>query len=143
MKIIFTVFLICSFFSQIPQSLSSSWEIYNGANYRLDTTIYPFPPVLAEFPGGEAAMNRFIYSNIEYPDSAKRAGIEGKVILQFKVDTLGIITNINVLKGIGFGCDEEAKRIVSVMPRWNPGKKNRQAVISLYHLPIVFLIKRK
>lgn len=142
MRIIFTVFLMCLFFSQIPQTVSSTGPINYGPNVRLDTTIYPFPPILAEFPGGGAAMNRFIYSHMEYPDSAKRAGIEGKVILQFKVDTLGIITNINVLRGIGFGCDEEAKRIVSLMPRWKPGQKDKQSVISLYHLPIVFLIKR-
>jgi TonB family protein len=79
---------------------------------------------------------------MKFPDSAKQAGIEGKVILEFRIDTFGIITNIKILKGIGFGCDEEAIRIISTMPRWKPGQDNKKPVISLYHLPILFLIKK-
>lgn len=73
------------------------------------------------FPGGDAAMQRFINKERQYPRDAYEAGIEGRVVLGFVVDVDGSITSINVHRGHNRLLVEEAVRIVSVMPKWKPG----------------------
>ena len=80
------------------------------------------------FPGGIEAMEKFITANLKYPESAKRAKIEGFVEVLFTVEKSGEIKDIKVKKGIGFGCDEEALRIIAAMPKWNPAHANGNAV---------------
>ena len=89
-------------------------------------TSYPEPPLeiaekQPEFKGGFDAMLKFIGDNMKYPQSAIENGIQGTVYVRFVVDKSGKLTNINVERGIGRGCDEEAVRIVQNMPDWNPG----------------------
>ena len=82
----------------------------------------------ASFPGGLKAFAKYLRKNIKYPGQAKRIGVEGKVFVQFIVETDGTLTDIKVVKGIGAGCDEEAVRIIRKSPRWNPGKQRGRAV---------------
>jgi TonB family protein len=96
-----------------------------------------------EFPGGNKAMYKFLGENIKYPAAAARANVGGRVFLSFIVTANGNIENINVLKGIGFGCDEEAIRVVSSFPKWKPAMQNGQVVNVRYNLPINFQIKDK
>ncbi len=88
--------------------------------------------------GGMTAWNDYLLKNLKYPQEAKIAGIEGTVYLTFIVDKEGNINNPEVLRGIGAFCDEEAIRLVSNAPKWNPGKKDGQAVESRMRLPIRF-----
>jgi protein TonB len=104
------------------------------------------PPVIfveemPSFPGGDEERQRFLYDNIIYPPSAAETGIEGRVYVQFVVDTKGNITDVKVLRGIGGGCDEEALRIVKMMPPWHPGKQNSKTVRVLYNMSIIFRLK--
>lgn len=87
---------------------------------------------------GLEGFYRFISKNTTYPKYARRKGIEGKVFIQFVVDKDGSITDVQVLKGIGGGCDEEAARVVRVSPRWTPGKHRGQPIRARMTLPIVF-----
>lgn len=96
-----------------------------------------------EFPGGIRELGRYIGKNIRYPAAAHRANVQGKVFLQFVVGKDGDIRDPKVLKGIGFGCDEEALRITLNMPRWNPGKQNGKAVAVQYNLPIAFVLEKQ
>lgn len=91
-----------------------------------------------EFMGGMEALARFLQKNLRYPNSATNANVGGKVFMQFVVGQDGTITKVDVLKGIGFGCDEEAQRVVKLMPRWSPGKQSGRPVAVRYTLPISF-----
>ena len=78
---------------------------------------------MPEFPGGDAALLQFLAKNIRYPGQAKRLGIEGKVHLRYVVDIDGSITDIEVMRGIGAGCDKEAIRVLKLLPKYSPGKQ--------------------
>jgi periplasmic protein TonB len=95
----------------------------------------------AEFQGGQSAMGKFLQKNLRYPPPAQRANVSGRVFLSFVVDRNGEISDVNVIKGLGFGCDEEAVRVVKAMPRWNPGKQSGRAVKSKFNLPISFVLE--
>jgi TonB family protein len=67
------------------------------------------------FPGGTKALTNFIYSNLKYPKPAAEIDLEGVVFLKYDIDYQGVVTKVEVVKGIGFGCDEEAMRIVKML----------------------------
>jgi protein TonB len=92
--------------------------------------------VFPEFPGGMDALAKFIEKNLRYPITAQEAGVNGKVFLSFVVEKDGTINLIKVEKGIGYGCDEEAMRVIKKMPRWKPGFQNDKPVRVRYNIPI-------
>ncbi|RRB07331.1 energy transducer TonB [Larkinella rosea] len=94
-----------------------------------------------QFPGGLKGMADFMQKNLHYPPSAARASISGRVYLQFVVNTDGSIVDVSVIKGIGFGCDEEAIRVVNKMPKWQPGKQSGRPVRVRFNLPVVFALE--
>lgn len=96
---------------------------------------------MPEFPGGEQALLSFIAKNIKYPKPAKRMGIEGRVTVSFVIDQDGSITNIEVLRGIGAGCDEEAIRVLKLLPNFSPGKQRGVPVKVQMQLPVNFRLK--
>jgi len=93
------------------------------------------------FEGGIEAFYRYVSKSLKYPNTAKRIGVEGKVFLSFVIDKDGSITQVEVLKGIGGGCDEEAVRVLENAPPWNPGKQRGKAVKVRMQLPIVFALQ--
>jgi protein TonB len=94
-----------------------------------------------EFPGGDEGLSRYLASNIQYPAMAKDAGVQGKVYVTFLVSKTGEVTEVEVVGGIGAGCDEEAARVVSSMPLWKPGKQRGYPVNVRYYLPIHFKLR--
>ncbi|HEY4785879.1 MAG TPA: TonB family protein [Bacteroidales bacterium] len=100
-----------------------------------------FAQQMPEFPGGEEARQKFLKDNVKYPSIAAEMGISGRVTLQFVVDKNGNIGNITVIRGIGGGCDEEAIRVVKLMPQWRPGKQNGKAVPVYFVFPIIFTLQ--
>ena len=91
-----------------------------------------------EFAGGMNALLKFLQKNLRYPTPAVNANVGGKVYMQFVVGQDGNISKVDVLKGIGFGCDEEAQRVVKLMPKWSPGRQSGRAVAVKFTLPISF-----
>ncbi len=91
-----------------------------------------------EFPGGEEALRRYLRDNIRYPVVAREAGIQGTVFVTFVVEIDGSVSNVEVLRGIGGGCDEEAVRVVRAMPAWQPGRQRDRPVRVQYRMPITF-----
>uniref|UniRef100_UPI0035944AF0 TonB family protein n=1 Tax=Persicitalea sp. TaxID=3100273 RepID=UPI0035944AF0 len=89
---------------------------------------------------GIQEMYMFLGKNIKYPTAAAKANVTGKVFLSFVVTTEGEIKDIQVMKGIGFGADAEAVRVVKAMPRWKAGTQSGRAVNVRYNLPIAFEI---
>lgn len=104
-------------------------------------TIYNYAEEMPKFPGGDSEMMKFFSQNIVYPEIAKRAEVEGKVILSFVVDKSGKIIDIEVVKSIGAGCDEEALRVLKIMPNWIPGKQNGNPVMTRIKIPVLFKLK--
>jgi periplasmic protein TonB len=90
------------------------------------------------FPGGQNAMLAFLGNSIKYPHTAADNGIQGTVIMEFIVSKTGELTDIKVLRSIGGGCDEEAVRVVKLMPKWKPGRHEGKPVNVRYTLPVRF-----
>lgn len=91
------------------------------------------------FPGGAAAMMKFISENIQYPETAKENGIQGRAICQCVINKDGSITDVVVTRSTGdTSLDEEAIRVIESMPKWTPGMQRGQAVRVKYTLPINF-----
>lgn len=82
----------------------------------------------AHFEGGIGNFYRYLQQNLQYPEKAQELGIEGRVFVQFIVETTGEITDVQVVKGIGAGCDEEAVRVLQNSPKWIPGYQRGVAV---------------
>jgi protein TonB len=100
-----------------------------------------FADVMPEFPGGEAARRAFLKGNLNFPQMAKDAGISGKVYIGFVVAKDGSIQDIEVLRGVGGGLDEEALKVVKAMPKWNPGFNNGRPVNVRFVMPISFTLR--
>ena len=93
-----------------------------------------------EYPGGTQAMRKFIGSNLKYPDEALEKQIEGIVYLSFTVNNDAVIEDIKVIKGIGFGCDEEAIRVISLLKYTVPHNRGMRVRSTIrtrinFHLP--------
>ena len=88
--------------------------------------------------GGIRAFYEYVANNLKYPKEAKDTGIEGKVFIEFIVTKDGTIANVKCIKGIGGGCDDEAIRVISISPAWNPGKHEGKKVNVRMILPVTF-----
>lgn len=96
---------------------------------------------MPEFPGGQAALMKYLSSNIRYPQDAREMGIEGKVYLSFVVDKEGYVKNVEIRRGVYTSMDMEAVRVVKAMPRWKPGTQDGKPVNVLFNLPINFKLQ--
>ena len=96
---------------------------------------------MPEFAGGTEALMRYLRDHLRYPSAALRAQAEGRVFVSFVVQADGTIADITVPKGLGFGLDEEAQRVVRQMPAWTPGQQSHHAVPVRFTLPITFRIQ--
>ncbi|MCB0400925.1 MAG: energy transducer TonB [Flavobacteriales bacterium] len=91
-----------------------------------------------EFPGGQAAMQKFIVKHIEYPQIAIENGVSGRVFVQFVVSKDGSISDVQVVRGISPELDAEAVRVIKLMPKWTPGTQGGNPVNIRFTLPINF-----
>lgn len=94
-----------------------------------------------EFPGGEAAMYKYLGDNIVYPSAASEEGIQGRVVVEFVVGKDGSITNVKVVRPRHPALDKEAVRVIKSMPKWIPGRNNGQPVKVTYTLPVTFKLQ--
>lgn len=94
------------------------------------------------FMGGEAnAFSKWVNERLVYPEIAKENGVSGRVTLQFTVNTDGSVSNIKVLRGVDPSLDKEAVRVVSMSPKWTPGKQRDRAVKVTYTFPVIFQLR--
>ena len=96
---------------------------------------------MPEFPGGTAELMQFLSKNMKYPDEATKAGQEGRVIVSFVVEEDGRVTNAKVVKSVAPLLDAEALRVIGLMPRWEPGRQNGEAVRVKYTIPVTFRLQ--
>lgn len=102
-----------------------------------DTSHYQYE-IMPEYPGGEEALIRFISSKLKYPKKARKAGIQGKVLVKFSIDAMGKVTDVGIAKSIDPQLDKEGIRIVKSLARWAPGSLDGEKVKVSYVLPINF-----
>lgn len=94
------------------------------------------------FNGGDAnEFSKWVNSKLQYPEIAKENGVQGRVTLQFTVNPDGSVSNVKVLRGVDSSLDKEAVRVVSMSPKWKPGKQRDRAVKVTYTFPVIFLLK--
>ncbi|MBO8485362.1 MAG: energy transducer TonB [Bacteroidetes bacterium] len=94
------------------------------------------------FMGGDAnAFSKWVNERLVYPEIAKENGVQGRVTLQFTVDTDGTVKNVKVLRGVDPSLDKEAVRVVSMSPKWSPGKQRDRAVKVTYTFPVIFQLR--
>ena len=96
---------------------------------------------MPQFPGGLSEAMKFLAKNIKYPVEAQQAKIEGRVIVRFVVGRDGSVSNVEVVRGVSPELDAEAVRVVSLMPKWIPGKQRGKAVAVKYTMPIMFRLQ--
>lgn len=98
--------------------------------------------VMPEYPGGREALQKYIESNLVYPTTARKLEMTGEVVVEFTVERGGMLTSINVVKGLAPELDEEALRVVQGMGRWIPGTKNGVPVRVTMKMPINFKLHK-
>jgi TonB family protein len=121
----------------------SATELTNLSRELLvDTTkvVYDVVEIQPSPAGGMAGWNKFLSENLRYPPDAQRKGIEGTVIVAFVVNTDGTTTDIEILRSVGGGCDEEVIRIVQGSPKWTPGMQRGTPVRTRMRLPLRFML---
>jgi protein TonB len=94
------------------------------------------------FNGGDAnQFSKWVNSRLVYPEIAKENGVQGRVTLQFTVEKDGTVTKVKVLRGVDPSLDKEAVRVVSMSPKWKPGKQRDRAVPVTYTFPVIFQLR--
>lgn len=96
---------------------------------------------MPEFPGGNDELMKYLKENIVYPKIAIETNISGKVIISFVIETDGSLSNINIARSASPSLDEEALRVVKMMPKWKPGKQRQKTVRVSYNLPVDFILR--
>lgn len=103
-----------------------------------ENAIFQVVETQPEFPGGMAELMKYLQKNTRYPKVCKEQGLQGRVIVQFVVNTDSTISDVKVVKPVNPHFDEEALRVVKAMPKWNPGKQRGEPVRVRFTLPVTF-----
>lgn len=103
-----------------------------------DAPIVRFAEKMPEFIGGPDALYAFLQKNLEYPQSARDNNIEGTVLIEFVVERNGSVSNAKVIVPLFPACDQEAIRVVQMLPKWKPGEQMGKPVRVYFNLPIKF-----
>ena len=133
---IFPVFLFCIFFNQILVAQNTSNNKNDSLQIQSDSLVTQ--PI---FLGGD--YQKILAENVKYPAFERENNISGRVIVQFEVDTSGNIRDIKVIKGVSKNIDQEAKRVVSLLDKWEPGTLNNQKVRMRLTIPINFNLEQR
>lgn len=144
------IFLVFTTNAQVSQlngifnkvAIDASEGTSNPTSGGSDTTnvVYEVVEIQPSPAGGMAGWNKYLMENLRYPTNAQRKGIEGTVIVAFVVNTDGTTTDIEILRSIGGGCDEEVIRIVKGSPKWTPGMQRGTPVRTRMRLPLRFML---
>ena len=106
-----------------------------------EKVIFQVVEEMPQFPGGMGEAMKFLAKNMKYPVAAQQAKIEGRVIVQFVIERDGSVSDVKVMRGVSPELDAEAIRVVSMMPKWIPGKQRGKAVAVKYTMPIMFRLQ--
>ncbi|MBF1546353.1 MAG: energy transducer TonB [Prevotella salivae] len=102
---------------------------------------YCIVEMMPQYPGGLAAMLKYIRENIKYPEQAMKERIQGRVTVSFIIEKDGSISDVKAVRSVHPLLDKEAVRMVKSMPKWSPGKNNGKPVRVRFNLPVMFKLK--
>ena len=125
--------IIAMFLFFVPQE--------SDAQEAVKDTVAKTPEVMPQFPGGQDALVKFLQTHIKYPREAIKKNLEGKVYVGFVVEKNGKLNQVEIRKGVNELLDQEAIRVVSSMPDWQPGFQKGKPVRVQFVLPISFKLK--
>jgi len=106
-----------------------------------DQVIFQVVEKMPSFPGGDAALFKFLSDNVKYPVIAQENGVQGRVICQFVVNRDGSIVDVEVVRSVDPSLDKEAIRVIKSMPKWSPGQQRGKPVRVKYTLPVNFKLQ--
>jgi len=106
-----------------------------------EQVIFEVAEEMPEFPGGQAALMKYLSQNIKYPTIAQENGTQGRVTIGFVVNKDGSITDAKVLRGVDPYLDKEALRVINSMPKWKAGRQNGKNVRVKYTVPVLFRLQ--
>jgi len=106
-----------------------------------EQTIFVVVETMPEFPGGQQALFKYLNESVKYPVIAQENNVQGRVIVQFVVEKDGSVTDVQVVRSVDSSLDKEAKRVISSMPKWKPGKQRGKAVRVKYTVPVNFKLQ--
>lgn len=106
-----------------------------------DAKVFTYVDQMPVFPGGEAALQKYIHEHLKYPQVSKEEGVQGTVMLRFVINENGSVGEVQVLKSLDTYCDREAKRVVQSLPRFTPGRQQGKPVKVWFQFPIRFEIQ--
>lgn len=107
----------------------------------VENKIFDVVEQMPSFPGGNAALMKYLSDNVKYPVVAQENGVQGRVVVSFVVEKDGHITDVKVVRSVDPSLDKEAARVVRSMPSWIPGKQNGSAVRVKYNVPVSFKLQ--
>lgn len=126
--------------ADVPENIGKVTE-NPVARQEKSTEVETAPDVLPKYTGGEMAMFGFLMKNLKYPDAAAKDSIQGRVVVKFTVQADGAVKDADVVESVCPALDEEATRVVMLMPRWIPGEKDGKKVACFFTLPISFKLQ--
>lgn len=118
-------------------TVSAQKTVVSKKNQKVFDVVEQMP----EYPGGMQAMFKYMADNMKYPADAEKQKVEGRVLVQFIVETDGSVSNTEVLTRVFPSLDAEAVRVINKMPKWIPGKQNGKVVRVKYVIPVNFRLK--
>ncbi|GAB3861460.1 hypothetical protein GCM10028822_40960 [Hymenobacter terrigena] len=124
-----------------PVALGTAKAPVSAAAPGQQPAVLTYADEMPVFPGGDVAFHKYLAEKINYPADAQRRNLSGTVYVRFVVDEEGRIRDAEVAKGCGNGFDEEALRLVRLMPWWSPGRMGGQPVRVMRTLPILFRVR--
>jgi len=127
--------------SQVEKSVSTEDSVVNTIKVKSkedSNVVFDVVEKMPEFPGGQVAMIDFLSKNINYPLAALEQGVQGRVYVQFVIWKDGSVRDVEVIRGVCQSLDNEAIRVIKMMPNWGPGIQRGVAVNARYTLPIKF-----
>ena len=124
-----------------PKKVVAVVDIPKAKEEPQEEVVFQVVEEMPQFPGGLSEAMKFLAKNIKYPVEAQQAKIEGRVIVRFVVGRDGSVSNVEVVRGVSPELDAEAVRVVSLMPKWIPGKQRGKAVAVKYTMPIMFRLQ--
>lgn len=107
----------------------------------VENKVFDVVEQMPSFPGGNAALMKYLSENVKYPVVAQENGVQGRVVVSFVVEKDGHITDVKVVRSVDPSLDKEAARVVRSMPSWIPGKQNGSAVRVKYNVPVSFKLQ--
>lgn len=121
---------------------TGTWQVKGQENKSKDG-VYTEVEVMPEYPGGETALMNDLIGAINYPDEAKKNGIQVKVFVSFVIDEQGKVTKAKIERGVDPALDAESLRVINSLKTWKPGKEKGKAVKVAYTIPINYALDGK